>query len=129
MGVKFLSSNYMEAATATLAADHAFQTKLGDTRLGLQFEVDETPSGEAITYYLQVAEGSATMRLGELDAPDATIKSSLQTATAISRGELNVQMALMTGKIKVDGSMAVLMLNQGLLMQWAATMSHLEIDY
>jgi putative sterol carrier protein len=129
MGVRFLSSDYMDAATATLGADDAFQAKVGTTELALQFEVDETPSGETITYYLQVGGGAATMQLGRLDTPDATIKSSLTTATAISRGDLNVQMALMTGKIKVDGSMAVLMLNQGLLMQWGSSMSHLEIDY
>ena len=80
MGVKFLGADYMEAATATLAADSEFQSKLGSTRLGLQFQVDETPSGETITYYLKVADGSAAMKLGRLDAPDATIKSSLETA-------------------------------------------------
>lgn len=129
MGVKFLSADYMEAATAMLAVDNGFQSKLGSTQLALQFEVNETPSGETITYYLQVGDGAAAMKLGELTTPDATIKSSLETATAISRGDLNVQMALMTGKIKVDGSMAVLMMNQGLLMQWGSSMSRLEIDY
>ena len=129
MGVRFLTADYMDAASATLADDAAFQAKIGTTELGLQFEVDETPSGEIITYYLHVWGGAATMKLGRLDGPDATIKSSLTTATAISRGDLNVQMALMTGKIKVDGSMAVLMLNQGLLMQWGSSMSHLDIVY
>ena len=129
MGVKFLSADYMETATAAMGTDAAFQAKIGATELGLQFEVDETPSGEVITYYLQVGAGTAEMKLGDLDAPDATIKSSLATATAISQGDLNVQMALMTGKIKVDGSMAVLMLNQGLLVQWGQTMSDLAIDY
>jgi putative sterol carrier protein len=119
----------METATAALATDGAFQAKVGTTELALQFEVNETPSGETIAYYLQVGDGTATMQLGRLDDPDATIKSTLTTATAISRGDLNVQMALMTGKIKVDGSMTVLMLNQGLLMQWGSSMSHLEIDY
>ena len=129
MGVRFLSADYMEAATDLLASDAGFQGKIGSTELGLQFEVDETPSGEVITYFLQVSGGLAAMKLGALDAPDATIKSSLATATSISRGDLNVQMALMTGKIKVDGSMAVLMLNQGLLMQWGQSMSGLDIDY
>lgn len=129
MGVRFLSADYMEAATAMLGSDPGFQSKIGSTELSLQFEVDETPSGEVLTYYLQVSGGTASMKLGEMDAPDATIKSSLTTATAISRGDLNVQMALMTGKIKVDGSMAVLMLNQGVLMQWGQSMSGLDIDY
>ena len=129
MGVKFLSSEYMEAATATLASDAAFQARIGATELGLQFEVNDTPSGETIAYHLDVGGGVASMSLGQLDAPDATITSSLATAQAISQGDLNVQMALMTGKIKVDGSMAVLMLNQGLLVQWGQTMSALEIEY
>lgn len=129
MTVKFLGTDYMDAATAALRSDAEFQEKIGSTELGLQFEVDETPSGETIEYHLVVGNGTASMRLGKLDAPDATIKSSLATATAISRGDLNVQMALMTGKIKVDGSMAVLMLNQGLLVRWAHTMSALDVEY
>ena len=129
MTVKFLSSDYMQIATSALATDPQFQGKIGSTELRIQFQVDDTPSGETIDYYLDVSGASATMQLGKLSGPDATIKSSLATATAISKGDLNVQMALMTGKIKVDGSMAVLMLNQGLLVQWAHTMSGLDIEY
>lgn len=129
MAVKFLTSDYMQAATRALGADPQFQEKISSTELRIQFQVDDTPSGEKIEYYLDVGAASATMQLGKLHEPDATIKSSLATATAISRGDLNVQMALMTGKIKVDGSMAVLMLNQGLLVQWAHTMSDMDIEY
>lgn len=129
MTVKFLTADYMQAATEALRSDAAFQEKIGSTELGLQFEVDDTPSGETIEYHLDVRNGTASMQLGTLPEPHATIKSSMATATAISKGDLNVQMALMTGKIKVDGSMAVLMLNQGLLVQWAHTMSDLDIEY
>ncbi len=129
MAVKFLTSDYMQAATSALAADPQFQEKITSTELRIQFEVGDTPSGETIDYFLEVGDASAMMQLGKLIDPDATIKSSLETAMAISKGDLNVQMALMTGKIKVDGSMAVLMLNQGLLVQWAHTMSGLDIEY
>jgi hypothetical protein len=129
MTVKFLTADYMRVATEALRSDVAFQNEIGSTELGLQFVVDDTPSGENIAYHLDIRDGTVTMQLGTLAEPHATIKSSLGTATAISKGDLNVQMALMTGKIKVDGSMAVLMLNQGLLMQWAHTMSDLDIEY
>ena len=129
MSVKFLSADYMTAATEALSSDPAFRAKTAEASLGLQLRVNETPSGENIDYYLDVGDGAATMQLGALAEPDATIISSLETATAISRGDLNVQMALMTGKIKVDGSMAALMLNQGLIMHWGQAMAHLDIEY
>ena len=129
MSVKFLSADYMEAATTALADDPVFQAKIENTELSLQFDVGDTPSGEPIGYYLQVSGGTAGMQLGVRDAPDVTIKSSFDTATSISRGHLNVQMALMAGKIKVDGSMAVLMLNQTVLMQWGQALADLDIEY
>lgn len=129
MSVKFLSADYMEAATRAMAADQAFQAKIAEAELSIQFQVTGTPSGEPIDYHLTVGGGSAAMRLGTAASPDATITSSLDTATAISKGDLNVQMAVMTGRIKVDGSMAALMLNQGLIAQWGQTLGDLDIVY
>jgi len=34
----------------------------------------------------------------------------------------------MTGKIKVTGNMAVLMMNQGVINKWAATVGDLDVE-
>lgn len=128
MTVSFLSAEYMDAATAALAADPAFQGAIGGNDLSLQLNVEGTPGGD-VAYYLQIADGSATMALGELDEPDATINSSYETASAISKGDMNVQMAFMTGKIKVSGNMAALMMNQAVISQWGNALQTLDISY
>ena len=61
--------------------------------------------------------------------PDATITNDYETAMAISKGELNTQMAFMTGKLKVSGNMAKLMMNQPMLTQFANAAAALDVEY
>jgi hypothetical protein len=128
MGVQFLSDDHMAAATAALAADDDFTNSIANINMGLQFEVTEGPSGD-ISYYLTIVDGGATMETGELDGADVSISSTYETAAAMFKGELNTQMAFMTGKIKVAGNMAVLMMNQGVITKWGSAMSGLDVDY
>ncbi|MDJ0922991.1 MAG: SCP2 sterol-binding domain-containing protein [Acidimicrobiia bacterium] len=128
MGVQFLSDDHMSAATEALGANDDFVGSIANINLGLQFEVTEAPQGD-INYYLEVANGTATMATGDLDGAEVSISSTYETATAMFKGELNTQMAFMTGKIKVQGNMAVLMMNQGVINKWAAVMNDLDIDY
>ena len=128
MGAQFLSEDHMVEATEALQADDDFINSIANINMGLQFQVTEGPSGD-IDYYLTVGDGTATMALGELDGADVSISSTYETAEAMFKGELNTQMAFMTGKIKVAGNMAILMMNQGVINQWGAAMAGLEIDY
>lgn len=124
----FLSAEHMTEATAALNEDAAFNGAMANVEFALQFNVSGTPDGE-VPYYLQISDGAATMALGELEGADASVSSDYDTAVAISRGELNVQMAFMTGKIKVGGNMAKIMMNQGLIGEFARVQSNLELDY
>ena len=128
MGAKFLTADHMEAATTALNGDDAFVTSIANINLGLQFNVTEGPEGD-IDYYLNVSDGAATMAMGELEGADVSIASTYETASALFKGELNTQMAFMTGQIKVAGNMAVLMMNQGVINQWAAVVNELDVDY
>ena len=127
MGVKFLSDDHLTAATTALGANGAFSNSIANIDMGIQFHVTEAPEGE-IDFYLNVSDGSATMAAGELDGADVTITSSHETALALFNGDLNTQMAFMTGKIKVAGNLAVLMMNQGVINQWAATMAQVDVE-
>ena len=128
MGVQFLSEGHMAEATAALQADDDFISSIANINMGLQFQVTEGPAGD-VDYYLSIGDGAATMALGELDGADVSISSTYETAEAMFKGELNTQMAFMTGKIKVAGNMAVLMMNQGVINAWGSAMEGLEIDY
>ena len=58
-----------------------------------------------------------------------TVGESYETASAISKGDLNVQTAFMSGKLKVEGNLAKLMMHQNAIMQWQAATKDLEVDY
>jgi alkyl sulfatase BDS1-like metallo-beta-lactamase superfamily hydrolase len=125
---QFLSEDHMVLGTDALNADSGFQSAMANVDLGLQFVVTDGPDGN-VDYYLQVGDGSADLALGELDGADASVTSDYETSAAISKGEMNVQMAFMTGKIKVGGNMAKIMMNQGLLNEFARVQSGLDIAY
>ncbi len=124
---KFLSEEYMGEATAALNGDPGFRSAMANVALGLQFVVTGAPDGE-IHYFLKVADGTATMARGDLEDADASVTSDYETATAIAAGDLNVQMAFMTGKIKVGGNMAKIMMHQGLINEFARVQSGLTVE-
>jgi len=125
---QFLSDEYMGEATAALADHPGFTSAIANTALDLQFVVTDGPAGE-ISYYVAVADGTADMVRGTLDNPDVTVSSTYDTAVGVSKGELNTQMAFMTGKLKVDGNMAKLLMNQAMLTEFAHALSSIPVAY
>lgn len=125
---KFLSEEWAQAVTAALGQHEGFRNAMGSNDLGIQFATEDGPDGP-VDYYLAAGGGSATMALGELESPDVTVKMTYDTAAAVSKGELNVQTAFMTGKLKVSGNLAKLMMHQGAIQQWSAAVGEIEVDY
>ena len=125
---QFLSDDHFAAAQDALNSDAGFQNAIANVDLSVQFDVSGTPDGD-VSYYLKIADGGAETALGPLDGADVTVGSDYDTSKALSKGELNVQMAFMTGKIKVGGNMAKIMMHQGVLNDYARVLSGLEVDY
>jgi putative sterol carrier protein len=69
------------------------------------------------------------MATGVLEGADVTVGNSYETASAISKGDLNTQSAFMAGKLKVTGNLAKLMMHQGAVNQWAAAVKEIPVDY
>ncbi len=128
MAVQFLSEEWATAYSEALASHDGFQGAIASANLGLQFNVSDAPSGP-VGYYISISNGSANVALGELADADATISSDYDTAAGISKGDMNTQTAFMTGKIKVTGNLAVLMMNQNIISQWGSAGESLDVAY
>ena len=129
MGVKFLSEEWMAAMSEAANGDDGFKTAAASGDLKLQFTVTDMPEGDDANYTLALEGGSVNLAPGEDESADATITNDYETATAISKGDLNTQMAFMTGKLKVGGNMAKVMMSQGQINAFAKAVSDVEIDY
>ena len=125
---KFLSEEWAAEVNAALNSHQGFKNAIGNADLTIQFNTTDTPDGE-VDYYLQAGGGDARMAIGALEGADVTVKQTYDTATAISTGELNTQTAFMTGKLKVSGNLAKLMMHQSAIQQWSSAVSQLDVEY
>lgn len=125
---KFLSAEWADAVTDALNIHDGFKNAIGSSALAIQFHTESGPDGD-IDYYLATRDGTASLSIGEVETPDVTVKQSYDTASAISKGEMNTQTAFMTGKLKVSGNLAKLMQHQSAIQQWGAAVSDLEVEY
>lgn len=125
---KFLSKEWAAAVTSALNAHDGFRNAIGTADLTIQFSTADAPEGE-VDYYLQSSGGNTALDLGSIEAADVTVTQSYDTAAAISKGDLNTQTAFMTGKLKVSGNLAKLMMHQGAIQQWSAAVADLDVQY
>ena len=125
---KFLSEEWANDVSAALSSHEGFKNAIGAADLGIQFNTEDGPDGD-VDYYLKSSGGTTNLALGSLDDPDVTVKQSYDTAAAISQGDLNTQTAFMTGKLKVSGNLAKLMMHQSAIQQWASAVSDLDVEY
>ena len=128
MASKFLSDEWAGEVSAILNSHPGFKSAIANADLGIVYNVTGTPSGD-ISYFLKTTGGTADLGLGTLEAPDVTVGSTYDTAAAISKGDLNTQTAFMTGKLKVGGNLAKLMMHQAVINQWAAAVKDMEVEY
>ena len=125
---KFLTEEWAQDVTTALNNHEGFKNAIGAADLAIQFNTENGPDGD-VDYYLKTSGGTANLALGTLDDADVTVKQSYDTAVAISKGELNTQTAFMTGKLKVSGNLAKLMMHQSAVQQWGAAVTELDVEY
>ena len=129
MGVKFLSEEWTQQTTDALNSHQSFASAVANITLSLQFTVTDTPNQSEVEYYVSVAEGAAVVSLGTIENADVSVSNDYTTASAVSKGELNMQAAFMTGKLKVSGNLAKLMMHQSALTHLASAVSSMDVDY
>ena len=128
MAVKFLTEGWATAVNDSLNSHEGFKSAIGTSNLALQFQTKDGPDGD-IDYYLKTAGGNVEFALGDLDDADVTVSQSYDTAAGISQGSINVQTAFMTGKLKVQGNLAKLMMHTQAVAQWQAANKDLDVEY
>ena len=78
----------------------------GDLNADIQFDVSGEEPG---VYYLHIENGTCTFNEGESTAPTMTIHTPSEVWLAISRGEMDGQMAFMQQKYTAEGDFSLLM--------------------
>jgi putative sterol carrier protein len=103
-------SNWLSAEwfdeTRALAADQPERPGLSAR---IQYEITGGPDGD-VSYYWILEDGRLRdSALGAVDDPDVTVTSAREDAVAVQRGDLDPNVAFMQGRMKVSGSMGVMM--------------------
>jgi putative sterol carrier protein len=127
MPVQFLSPEWTEELEKRLNASDAFRAAAASADVSIQ-NVINTPDGPK-RYWMRFEGGTVELEAGDADKPDATIEQDYDTAVALARSELNPVSAFMTGKIRINGSMMLLMQLQGALSELAKEMQEIDVDY
>ena len=127
MSLAFLSPEWADALTDAVNANGEFAAAAGNQHARIQ-QVITSADGET-RYWTTIEDGTIAMGMGDLDAPDATITQSYDTAVALAKRELSPVTGFMMGKIKVDGNMGLLMGLAGALGKLADTMAELDVQY
>jgi putative sterol carrier protein len=127
MQVRFLSDEWVAEVKERLNASDAFRAAAADADATLQQAIT-SPEGER-RYWIRIKGGSIDMGSGEVQQPDATITQDYETAAALARGELNPVAAFMSGKLRINGSMMLLMQLQGALAELPKVMAEMDVDY
>jgi putative sterol carrier protein len=126
--VQFLSEEWVEELKERLNASESFRKNAGNTHATLQQVITGGEGGER-RYWIKIADGTIDMGSGDAEQPDATITQDYDTAAGMARSEIGPVSAFMTGKLKVNGSMMLLMQLQGAIAELPKAMEEMDIDY
>lgn len=127
MSVQFLSDEWTSELERRLNESQSFRGSIAGKQATIQNVID-TPDGPR-RYWLKIDGGGVQLHAGEVPAPDATIQQDYETAAALARSELNPVGAFMSGKLRINGSMMLLMQLQGALTELARVMQDMDVDY
>lgn len=128
MPVQFLSDEWIEELKTRLNASESFAKNAGSSKATLQQVVTGTPEGER-RYWIKIEGGKIDMGPGDVAQPEATIIQDYETATQMARSEINPVSAFMSGKLKINGSMMLLMQLQGAIGELPKAMDEMDVDY
>jgi len=125
--IQFLSEEWTVELQKRLNADDGFADASAGAKATIQNVINSADGPKR--YWMKFEAGKVEMGPGDAETPDATIEQDYDTAVALAKSELNPVTAFMTGKIRINGSMMLLMQLQGALSELAKVMQDIDVDY
>ena len=101
---ELLGDGWLEALTDALGGVEASAAVCGTA----QFTVSGAPGGRTAAFHVTVASGRIRVTPGRLRGSDAVIAWKFADFAALWLGELSVEEAYMTGRMKIDGDRVLL---------------------
>lgn len=111
MPVRYLSLEWIEALSAAAAASPDMQAAAAACSVHATNVVTGTPEGDVI-YHLEAAGGRLSIGAGAAHPEDLRFTQDWDTAIGVSLGTLNVNDAIMQGRLRFEGDPEKLMANQ-----------------
>lgn len=112
MGVlRYLSLEWLDTLTTTVAADPALQALASEHEIGVTQVVTDGPEG-TVTYHVQVGNGAAAFGAGPAEPEHVRMQQSWETAVAVATGALDPHEAFIRGRILLTGDQQRLMTAQ-----------------
>lgn len=127
MTVRFLSEEWAGALKAELNGSAGFKEAAAGKTAAIQQVIGDADGGTH--YWIRIAGDEIDLGVGDLEAPDATITQTYETAVALAKSELSPVTAFMTGKIKIAGNMGLLLGLQNVLAMLPAAMATIDTEY
>jgi putative sterol carrier protein len=129
MAVKFLSEEWtMEVKTRIQASDATKKAAQGQN-VTIQQVITDVPEQGEVKYYFKLVDGNPELGLGEIENPDATVRQTYETATALNKGDLTAQGAFMQGKLRIEGQLMKLLQLQGFFQALPQAVKDLDVEY
>ena len=103
--MKYLSQEFLDE---TVRISQGFADR-PNANARIQYVVSGGPDGDVSYYWVLVGGRLQECKLGELPDADFTLRMSYDTSVKIQQGELNPNVAFMTGKMKASGNVGKLL--------------------
>jgi putative sterol carrier protein len=104
---EFLSAEWIAALDAAARASTVLTDCAGSESFVLEQRVELASGAEAVHHLVFAPDGTRVL-LGAASQPDVVLGTDLPTAVALARGEINAQLALASGHLRVRGDLDAL---------------------
>ena len=109
--MRYLSTEWLDAAGAALASDDALAAALAGVTLTVEQAVDGTPDG-TVRWHVTIDDGKVALTPGPAARPDLRFTTSYPVAAAVARGAESAQRAFIEGGLRVGGDLSLLIAHQ-----------------
>ena len=114
----YLSPGWFDDVNRAAGADDELAGAIAGASVTIQQVVTDGPAGE-VRYWVRLQDGRFEACPGQADGPDATVTQSYDTAVEVSLGRLEVEAAILAGRIRLAGDVSALVRHHAALQQVA----------